>query len=347
MTTNPLYSFLSSSLVKEVATYGGDVSGWSRSWSPVACSSGWPAHEHEHPVRRLPPSVDDVTALPGKLLDELTELVETARAMPMSASCVVNRSEVLGLLDELRDKMPAALAAGRRGAPDRDAVVDDGRREAEQVVADAKKERLRLLSQHDIVVQAQAEAARITEEARYQADAMRMEVEDYVDAKLANFEIVLNKTLSAVARGREKLSGRHELDALGDGDDDRPSRAEPPAAAGRRPRPRRPLALSTVSTSPAGHRAREQEAAAPPRSPGSPSSSTRASWGADRDRCARCGSPLPRPRDLGDRPHRRPPVPTRAGPRLESVMEGVLVSGDGRRPARGECGRCLEPSATR
>jgi len=27
MTTNPLYSFLSSSLVKEVARYGGDVSG--------------------------------------------------------------------------------------------------------------------------------------------------------------------------------------------------------------------------------------------------------------------------------------------------------------------------------
>jgi Phosphopantetheine adenylyltransferase len=27
MTTNPLYSFLSSSLVKEIARYGGDVSG--------------------------------------------------------------------------------------------------------------------------------------------------------------------------------------------------------------------------------------------------------------------------------------------------------------------------------
>ena len=75
-----------------------------------------------------------------------------------------------------------------------------------------------ILSQHDIVVQAQTEAERIIEEARYQADAMRMEVEDYVDAKLANFEIVLNKTLSAVARGREKLSGRHELDDLADQD---------------------------------------------------------------------------------------------------------------------------------
>ncbi|MCW2605972.1 MAG: pantetheine-phosphate adenylyltransferase [Frankiales bacterium] len=41
MTTNPLYSFLSSSLVKEVATYGGDVSGLV------------PAHVHTVLVERL------------------------------------------------------------------------------------------------------------------------------------------------------------------------------------------------------------------------------------------------------------------------------------------------------
>ena len=51
-----------------------------------------------------------------------------------------------------------------------------------------------------------------------------MEVEDYVDAKLANFEIVLSKTLSAVERGREKLSGRHELERLGTGG---PAEGEP------------------------------------------------------------------------------------------------------------------------
>ena len=35
MATNPLYSFLSSSLVKEIAQYGGDVAGW----CPSPCSS--------------------------------------------------------------------------------------------------------------------------------------------------------------------------------------------------------------------------------------------------------------------------------------------------------------------
>ena len=43
---------------------------------------------------------------------------------------------------------------------------------------------------------------------------MRQEVDDYVDAKLANFEIVLNKTLAAVQRGREKLQGRGEMEQL-------------------------------------------------------------------------------------------------------------------------------------
>ena len=36
-------------------------------------------------------------------LDEITALVENARAMPMSASCIVNRAEVVTLLEELID----------------------------------------------------------------------------------------------------------------------------------------------------------------------------------------------------------------------------------------------------
>jgi cell division septum initiation protein DivIVA len=165
---------------------------------------------------------DEAHALPGTLLDELTDLVETARAMPMSASCVVNRAEVLALLDQLRSQLPPALAQASAVLDERDTVVAEAHGEADRIRAEAEAERARRVAQHEIVVQAQAEAARLTEEARYHADAMRMEVEDYVDAKLANFEIVLNKTLSAVARGRDKLSGRHDLDSLGDQSDDRP-----------------------------------------------------------------------------------------------------------------------------
>ena len=55
---------------------------------------------------------------------------------------------------------------------------------------------------------------------------MREEVDDYVDTKLANFEVVLDKTLSAVQRGREKLRGRTAHEDLA-GSEDRPMRAAP------------------------------------------------------------------------------------------------------------------------
>ena len=42
---------------------------------------------------------------------------------------------------------------------------------------------------------------------------MRAEVDDYVDTKLANFEVVLDKTLAAVNRGREKLQRPHRRTA--------------------------------------------------------------------------------------------------------------------------------------
>ncbi|MCW2599943.1 MAG: hypothetical protein JWM02_1772 [Frankiales bacterium] len=149
-------------------------------------------------------------------LAETTALVEGARAMPMSASCVVNRNDLLSLLAELEGLLPETISRAQEVLGDKQGVVDEGRREAEQIIAAAKVERRRLIEATDVYQEGSAEAERLLEEARTSAEAMRAEVEDYVDAKLANFEIVLSKTLAAVERGREKLSGRHELEALSD-----------------------------------------------------------------------------------------------------------------------------------
>ncbi|MDX6220873.1 MAG: hypothetical protein QOJ48_2554 [Frankiales bacterium] len=147
-------------------------------------------------------------------LAEITQLVDGARAMPMSASCVVNRADLLALLADLEALLPATISQAQEVLGDRESVVEEGRREAEKIVAAARAERRRLVEASEVHQDATSEAERMLAEARQSADAMRVEVEDYVDAKLANFEIVLTKTLSAVERGRQKLSGRHELEAL-------------------------------------------------------------------------------------------------------------------------------------
>lgn len=148
-------------------------------------------------------------------LDELITLVESARSMPMSASCVVNRAEVVARLEEVKNLLPEEMAEARRIITDRDAVLDESRREAERVVSGAREERGALIADTDVAREAYAEAERILTAARLEAERIRGEADDYVDQKLANFEVVLTKTLSAVGRGRDKMRGRKAVDDLG------------------------------------------------------------------------------------------------------------------------------------
>ena len=147
-------------------------------------------------------------------LDELTALIDNARAMPMSASCVVNRGEVLAHLDELRQLLPNEFDEARRVLDDKGAVIAEGHAEASDIIEAAKAERARMVSRTEIMREATKEAEQLRAAAEADAERMRREIDDYVDGKLANFEVVLHKTLQAVDKGRAKISGRHELDAL-------------------------------------------------------------------------------------------------------------------------------------
>lgn len=77
-----------------------------------------------------------------ELLTELVEQIETARALPMSSSCVVPREHVLDLLDELREVLPPEIDEARRVIASRDALLHDAYEEAttarEKAAAEAK-----------------------------------------------------------------------------------------------------------------------------------------------------------------------------------------------------------------
>lgn len=166
-----------------------------------------------------------------KKLDEIVATVAGARSMPMSASCVINRAELLALLEEVRGALPGSLAQARELIGDREQLVAEARGEAERIIESARAHRGSLISDTEVARESREEADRILAEARREAAEIRAEADDYVDSKLANFEVVLTKTRGSVERGREKLLG------LGDGYDpedpdgtDLPGRSADPAA---------------------------------------------------------------------------------------------------------------------
>jgi vacuolar-type H+-ATPase subunit H len=193
--------------------------------------------------------------LTGKV-DDLITLVTGARAMPLSASCVLNRDELLRALTEVRGIVPVDVAAARAMMADRDAIIADARARAEGILATAELERARLVSETNLVRDARDEADRIVAAARQAARSMRTEIDEYVDGKLATFEVVLTRTMASVARGRDRLAGRTGYGQLAD--------AATPPGAGHvvveprpgdtgAPAPQGPVPVEPVPTEPVQH----------------------------------------------------------------------------------------------
>jgi hypothetical protein len=160
-------------------------------------------------------------------LDAVVATVSGARALPLSAFCVLNRFELLAALDDLRMLVPEVLADADRVVADRDAILVEARRQAAAIVAAARRECGRLASGSAVAERAGREAEAIVASARTVSDTMRTEIDHYVDGKLAEFEALLGRTLTAVTRGRARL-------AEGGGDRSarsRPGGAGPPESA--------------------------------------------------------------------------------------------------------------------
>jgi hypothetical protein len=163
-------------------------------------------------------------------LNQLAATVRGAKTMPMSASCLINRAEMLDVLERLRDELPANLDAADALLSNRDAVLAAGREQVERLLEGARAEREQLIEQTDVLVAARAHAATLTtaaraESARLRADAddyvegklaestrLLTDADDYVDRKLAQFEVVLGQLGSQVNNGRLRLTFRREAD---------------------------------------------------------------------------------------------------------------------------------------
>jgi F0F1-type ATP synthase membrane subunit b/b' len=154
------------------------------------------------------------------LLVRLQELLENARAMPLSASVMVNREEFGELLADAIEGLPEELREARWLLKERDDVLERARREADRIVESASVRAERMVERTEVVREARRTSEAIIEHAERQAAQMRHEAEDYVDRKLAAFEVVLDRTLQQVHKGRERLQVQIEPAEVVDDEDD-------------------------------------------------------------------------------------------------------------------------------
>jgi cell division septum initiation protein DivIVA len=144
------------------------------------------------------------------LLDQLDDLVQNAKPVPLSDTVRVDREEIFELIDQIRATVPDELKEARWIVKQQQETLAEVKREAERVLADARERAARTVSGDEITRQAERQAAEIVSEARREASLLRQEIEEWADGILATLEANLGTFLSAVRRGRERLDERSQ-----------------------------------------------------------------------------------------------------------------------------------------
>ena len=141
----------------------------------------------------------------------LRDMIENARDVPLSASSMISKDEVLGLIDEALESLPEELRAARWLLKEREEFLARTRHEADDIIDQARTRAERMVQRTEVVKAAEQRAYDIVDAAQADARRLRHEVEDFCDQKLASFEIVLERTQKLVGAGRAKLQGTNLL----------------------------------------------------------------------------------------------------------------------------------------
>ena len=147
-----------------------------------------------------------------EVLTRIRTLARDAKSVPMSASCMVNRAQLLALVDEAIAALPKELDDSRQVISDRYASNAGVREQAEKILANARAEERELASMSSVARLADEQAEAMRDQAAQEAIALRVEADRYIDARLAAFEAELQKTQGQMKTMRARLAARSHLD---------------------------------------------------------------------------------------------------------------------------------------
>jgi cell division septum initiation protein DivIVA len=118
---------------------------------------------------------------------------------------MLNRDEVLELVEEALSRLPEELRAARWLLRERDEFLAKVQREGDDILEAARVRVERMVQRTEVVRSAEHRARQVIDDAEAEARRLRHEAEDFCDQKLAQFEIVLDRTLRTVQAGRTRL----------------------------------------------------------------------------------------------------------------------------------------------
>lgn len=135
----------------------------------------------------------------------LEDVVEKSMAIPFAGRAIVDREELLDLIQEIRLNLPGDLKQAKWVKEERQRILDEANKEAESIVKNAEEKMASLIDDHEITQKAYAQANEIIAAAQNNARELRLGTKQYADDVMASLEAKIEKVASTVRENRKEL----------------------------------------------------------------------------------------------------------------------------------------------
>ncbi|MDP4182545.1 MAG: ATPase [Bacillota bacterium] len=139
------------------------------------------------------------------ILETLEDIIEKSVSVPLTGRCLVDREEILEIIKEIRLKLPDDMKQAKWVKEERQRILMEAQKEANNVVKEAEGKIASLVDEHEITKQAYEQANEIISNAQKNAKEIRLGTREYADSVLDKVEEILKDTLEVIQSDRKEL----------------------------------------------------------------------------------------------------------------------------------------------
>ncbi len=140
------------------------------------------------------------------LLDKLDAYLSECSRVPLMGKLLVDEEEVFALIDDLRAQLPQELEQAKWLLKERERIIQEARKEAEEIVKDAQGQIATLASESVIAKEARMQAEELMTRAKEVAKEINLGAREYADELMKAVEDAITDTLERVRQGRRELA---------------------------------------------------------------------------------------------------------------------------------------------
>lgn len=139
------------------------------------------------------------------LLERIEDIVEDASKFPLSSKVMIDKEEILEVINEIRLKLPDEINRASWVAKERQRILNEAQGEADELILKVQAQQKQLIEESEIMRLAQKQANQLLQDAEVKANQMKSGAYDYSDEILSKLQDRIREINNIIEDNREVL----------------------------------------------------------------------------------------------------------------------------------------------